>query len=91
LVVDSGSTDGTDGLARRYGAAVHRIEKQEFNHGATRNLGISLARGDFVALMVQDAMPLDERWLAAMVRTWSGTSGWRESSAARFPVLAPAP
>ena len=67
LVVDSGSTDGTDELARRYGAVVHRISRQEFDHGATRNLGISLSRGEYVALTVQDAVPLDERWLAAMV------------------------
>lgn len=67
LVVDSGSTDGTVELAERYGATVHRIGKQEFNHGATRNLGISLARGEYVALTVQDAVPVDERWLAAMI------------------------
>ena len=67
LVVDSGSTDGTTELARRYGALVHEIPKADFNHGATRNLGISLARGEYVALTVQDALPLDERWLAAMV------------------------
>src|SRR5919112_5589754 len=67
LIVDSGSVDGTVWLARRYGATVHKISKSEFNHGATRNLGISLACGEYVALTVQDAVPLDERWLAAMV------------------------
>lgn len=67
LVVDSGSTDGTDELARRYGAVVHRITKEQFNHGATRNLGISLARGEYVVLTVQDAVPVDERWMATMV------------------------
>ena len=67
FVVDSGSTDGTDELARRYGASVYEITRAEFNHGATRNLGISLTRGEYVALIVQDAVPLDERWLAAMV------------------------
>jgi rhamnosyltransferase len=67
LVIDSGSTDSTAELARRYGAVVHRIPKTEFDHGATRNLGISLARGEFVALTVQDAVPLGERWLATMV------------------------
>jgi glycosyltransferase involved in cell wall biosynthesis len=43
LVVDSGSTDGTAELARRYGASVHRISQNEFDHGATRNLGVSLS------------------------------------------------
>jgi rhamnosyltransferase len=67
VVIDSGSMDGTAELAGRYGAAVHRIPKARFNHGATRDLGISLSSGEYVALTVQDAVPLDERWLAAMV------------------------
>lgn len=67
IVVDSGSTDGTVQLAGRYGAVVHGIPKSEFNHGATRNLGISLSTGQYVALTVQDAAPLDDRWLSAMV------------------------
>src|SRR3712207_9533880 len=37
------------------------------SHGATRDLGISLSSGEYVALTVQDAVPLDERWLATMV------------------------
>lgn len=67
LVVDSGSTDGTVGLAERYGAKVHEVPAAEFNHGATRNLGISLAEGQYVALLVQDAVPLNAYWLSAMV------------------------
>jgi rhamnosyltransferase len=67
LVVDSGSTDGTAELARRYAASVHHIPRGEFEHGATRNLGVSLSSGEYVAFIVQDAVPLDERWLAAMV------------------------
>ena len=30
-------------------------------------MGISLSRGQYVALVMQDAVPLDERWLAATV------------------------
>ncbi len=67
LVIDSGSTDGTPELARRYGAVVHQIPKLEFNHGGTRNLGVSLSGGEYVVLLVQDATPADEDWLAAMV------------------------
>ena len=67
LVIDSGSTDGTADLARRRGANVHRIPGGEFGHGATRNLGVSLSRGEYVAFIVQDAVPLDGLWLSAMV------------------------
>jgi rhamnosyltransferase len=67
LVLDSGSTDGTAKAAERRGAKVRRIRKSEFSHGATRNLGISLAQGEYVVLTVQDAIPFDRHWLAAMV------------------------
>ncbi len=67
LVIDSGSTDGTVETARRHGATVHAISPEGFDHGATRDLGVSLSRGEYVALIVQDALPLDEYWLAAMV------------------------
>jgi rhamnosyltransferase len=67
VVVDSGSTDGTVELAARHGAILHSVSKASFDHGATRDLGISLSSGEYVALTVQDAVPLDERWLAAMV------------------------
>lgn len=67
VVVDSGSVDGSDELARRRDATVHRIAKSAFDHGATRNLGVSLTRGEYVALIVQDAVPVDGRWLATMV------------------------
>jgi rhamnosyltransferase len=72
LVIDSGSTDGTVELARRYGATVYGITRAEFGHGATRNLGVSLSRGEYVAFIVQDAVPLDGRWLAAMVENLDG-------------------
>lgn len=70
LVVDSGSTDDTAGLARRHGSSVHRINQNEFDHGAARNLGISRAKGEYVALIVQDALPVDEGWLSAMVENF---------------------
>lgn len=67
IVLDSGSTDGTRELARARGAIVHGVPASTFDHGATRDLGLSLAKGEYVALLVQDAVPLDDRWLAAMI------------------------
>ncbi|MGH2922414.1 MAG: glycosyltransferase family 2 protein, partial [Solirubrobacterales bacterium] len=46
VVVDSASTDGSAALARTLGARVHEIPVEEFDHGATRNLGAELARGE---------------------------------------------
>jgi glycosyltransferase involved in cell wall biosynthesis len=67
LIVDSGSTDGSLEIAGRHGAVIHRIEKSEFSHGGTRNWMMSLARGEHVAFLTQDATPAHEGWLAALL------------------------
>ena len=68
LVIDSGSTDGTlDFVADRPHVRLHRIEPHEFGHGRTRNLGVSLTQGDFVAFLTHDALPVDTGWLARIV------------------------
>ena len=59
VVVDSTSRDGTPEAARARGALVHQIPQSEFGHGKTRNLGLSLAAGRVVALLTQDAVPMD--------------------------------
>ena len=67
LAVDSGSSDGTPERLERSGARVLRIAPETFDHGGTRDLAIGEARGDVVVLLVQDAMPGDERWLENLV------------------------
>ncbi len=66
VVVDSGSSDGSVELARSRGARVHEIPASEFNHGGTRNLGASMARGEIVVFTSQDAYAADEHWLARL-------------------------
>jgi rhamnosyltransferase len=68
LVIDSGSSDGTVDVCKEYPAIrLHQIAPHEFGHGKTRNLGVSLARGEFVVLITQDALPIDDHWLAKLV------------------------
>ncbi len=39
---------------------VHHLTKDEFDHGNTRNKGISYSESEYILLMTQDAMPKDE-------------------------------
>jgi len=66
VVVDSGSRDGSATLARSYGARVHAIAPEAFDHGGTRNLGAALARGDVLVFTSQDAYAADAHWLAKL-------------------------
>jgi GT2 family glycosyltransferase len=67
LVCDSGSRDESAGLARAHGARVLEIPAGRFSHGGTRNLLMSEAHGEHVALLTQDAEPADERWLERLL------------------------
>lgn len=66
VVVDSGSSDGSPAVARAAGARVHEIDPAAFNHGATRNLGARLARGDVLVFTSQDAHAETPDWLARL-------------------------
>lgn len=67
IVIDSGSTDDTTAIALSAGAIVHTIPPEAFNHGATRDYGISLTSCENVILMVQDAVPNDAELLTSLL------------------------
>ncbi|MDO4803559.1 MAG: glycosyltransferase [Lachnospiraceae bacterium] len=48
----------TRGIPR---AEVFHIAKQEFDHGATRNMGVGFSTSDYIVFMTQDAMPKDRK------------------------------
>jgi rhamnosyltransferase len=86
VIVDSGSTDGTIEYARRRADHVIAIEPAQFNHGTTRNLGISHTRGRFVVLTVQDARPLDDMWLTHLLAPMREDDGIAGTFARQVPA-----
>lgn len=71
VAVDSGSRDGTVELLARHGFAVHRIERAQFNHGATRDFAIAKTHGEVIVLLTQDAVPANDEWLPRLVECYS--------------------
>src|SRR5579884_504857 len=68
IVVDSGSSDDTVAVAESAGAVVVRISPESFTHSYSRNCGAARATGDYLLFIVQDALPLTDRWLWEMTR-----------------------
>ena len=68
VAVDSGSTDGTVQLLGRRVDRLLSIPPGSFNHGRTRNLGVEHASGDFVVMLVPDALPASNDWLVELIR-----------------------
>ena len=54
IVVDDGSTDKTKAVATAYGEKVHYLWQSNAGPWVARNLGISVANGDFVAFLDAD-------------------------------------
>ncbi len=67
LVVDSGSTDGTlDIIAAHPRVRLLTIPNSEFSHGRTRQWAARESRGELIAYLTQDAIPLSDSWLAEL-------------------------
>jgi rhamnosyltransferase len=67
VVVDSGSSEETLKIIRQFPVHLHSLPPSEFNHGLTRDLGASLARGDYLVFLNQDAVPSGTKWLVGLV------------------------
>jgi rhamnosyltransferase len=68
LIIDSSSEDDTVERAKHYGWRTHVIPREEFDHGGTRNLAVSMSNGDFLVFLSQDATPADELWLQELLK-----------------------
>jgi len=71
IVIDSGSTDGTVELVRKYPEIrLKEIPNSEFGHGKTRRLGAEMAKGGLVVFLTQDATPANSHWLSKLVENF---------------------
>lgn len=68
ICVDSGSTDGSQDIVRRYPAKLYEIEPSEFGHGKTRNYGASKGTGEYIIFITQDALPASDDWLDNFIK-----------------------
>ncbi len=67
IIIDSSSKDNTVKIASEFKADIIQIKEEEFDHGRTRNLGASVATGDILIFMTQDAIPENEKTLESLI------------------------
>lgn len=63
IVVDSGSTDGTISLAKRFKCKIIRISHEDFNAPYALNVGIEKAKGDYIGVLSPKACPVYKSFL----------------------------
>jgi rhamnosyltransferase len=57
IIIDSESTDSTQDQLRSRKVDYITIPNHSFNHGATRNLGVSLSKYEYLIFLTQDSLP----------------------------------
>jgi len=68
IIIDSSSNDNTVAIVKDHGAVTIINPKKDFDHGKTRNLGASEAKGDIVLYLTQDALPADEHSIENLIK-----------------------
>ncbi|MEX0787168.1 MAG: glycosyltransferase family 2 protein [Anaerolineales bacterium] len=67
LLIDSGSTDATLSIARRFPVRVLRLDRARFSFGRSLNLGCRAARGEFLVFASAHVYPLYRDWLEKLL------------------------
>ena len=84
-------TAGTDFWDKYKNVTVKHIPKKDFDHGGTRNYGVSLSLAPYFIMMTDDALPVDEkmteRLLSPFVDTKVGMSYARQVPARGCGVI----
>lgn len=68
FVIDSSSSNTTAELVQSHGYRVIKINKNDFDHGTTRNLAVAKTDSEFVVFLTQDAIPADENMVAELIK-----------------------
>jgi len=71
LIVDSGSTDDTLSMARKYPVKLFEIKPEDFSFGYSLNYGIQHARGKYIICLSAHALPIGDAWIQTVIDNFS--------------------
>lgn len=64
ILVDSGSSDTTLEIARRFPVEIHHIKPEQFSFGRSLNVGCRAANGEILVFVSAHVYPIYDTWLA---------------------------
>ena len=67
VIIDSGSTDRTIEIAKKYQCRITYITKEEFTFGRSLNLGSEYATGDILIYISGHCIPINNKWLIKLI------------------------
>ena len=67
VVVDSGSTDGTQAIVKQFPTTLIQISPDEFTYGYALNLGVANLDAEIVATLSAHSLPIGHDWLRNLI------------------------
>lgn len=71
VVVDSGSTDGTQDIVESFPSQLIQITPDEFTYGYALNLGVANVDAELVATLSAHSLPANPDWLRNLIRPFT--------------------
>lgn len=68
VVIDSGSTDKTLDIAKKFKSRITYIDKKEFTFGRSLNRACEFANGDFLIFISGHCIPINNNWIEEIIR-----------------------
>jgi rhamnosyltransferase len=71
VVVDSGSTDGTQAIVERFPTTLIQIQPEDFTYGYALNLGVANVDAEIVATLSAHSLPANPDWLEQLIEPFA--------------------
>tara|TARA_B100000900_G_scaffold415990_1_gene448358 strand:- start:26395 stop:27276 length:882 start_codon:yes stop_codon:yes gene_type:complete len=67
IIIDSGSTDSTMEIAKKFKTKITSIKKADFTFGKSLNMGTDFSNGDIAVYISGHCVPYDSLWLIELI------------------------
>ncbi len=71
ILVDSGSTDRTVQIAKKFNITILKIDKKDFTFGRALNIGCKKSKGEILVFVSAHVYPLKNNWLEKLIKPFS--------------------
>lgn len=71
IIVDSGSTDKTLEIIKKFPVRLFKIKQEYFTYGYSLNYGINKAMGKYICILSGHSIPISDKWLSSGVNVLS--------------------
>lgn len=85
IVIDSSSNDRTLEIVEQFPVRLKKIDREEFHHGGTRNLGGQLSKGEYLIYLAGDAFPNSELWMDSLIDPFQNNNRLRAVYGKQIP------